>query len=265
MKTTILLISSVIIIMYGCTEDSPLIPDSNLVVVQAYLYAGEPVKDIRLTSTLAIDADTSKAPPINDAEVVLIKDGERFELTASAGDSGYYHYAGDDLIVQTNDLFQIEIIYNDKLVSAETTVPEVPINLALSDNVFQVPDYFIPSDMDEGITLSWTNENDALYFVVIDNLEDNPQEILTYMPSTALKRLISQPINRDFYNINFRLVTHRGKHRIKLYRINQEYADLYQSREQDSRDLNEPLTNIVNGLGIFSAFNSDSIFFNVVP
>ena len=41
------------------------------------------------------------------------------------------------------------------------------------------------------------------------------------------------------------MMTHLGKHRVKVCRVNQEYADLYQSRNQDSRDLNEPLTNIV--------------------
>ncbi|MBC8181278.1 hypothetical protein H8E88_09140 [candidate division KSB1 bacterium] len=49
---------------------------------------------------------------------------------------------------------------------------------------------------------------------------------------------------------------------MKVFRVNQEYGDLYQSRNQDSRDLNEPLTNIVNGLGVFSAFNCDSVFFD---
>jgi hypothetical protein len=32
-------------------------------------------------------------------------------------------------------------------------------------------------------------------------------------------------------------------------------------RQQNSRYLNEPLTNIVNGLGVFSAFAGDSVFF----
>ncbi len=35
-------------------------------------------------------------------------------------------------------------------------------------------------------------------------------------------------------------------------------------RIQDSRDLNEPPTNIDGGLGVFSAFASDSVFFQVV-
>ena len=165
--------------------------------------------------------------------------------------------------MQTDDLFKLEIIYKDILISAETTVPDMPHNMELSDSVLHIPDYYLPYEMDEEITLTWSNEEKELYFVVIENIDENPQEILTNRPSSSVKRWISQPISRDFYPINFRSVTHRGKHRIKLYRINQEYADLYLSRDQDSRDLNEPLTNIVNGLGIFSAFNSDSLFFTV--
>jgi hypothetical protein len=71
-------------------------------------------------------------------------------------------------------------------------------------------------------------------------------------------------LNRDSYSINHRIIIHYGRHQVKLYRINQEYADLYMSRQQDSRDLNEPLTNIQNGLGVFSAFNSEIVYFDAV-
>jgi hypothetical protein len=252
-----------IILLWGCTEDSPFIPDNKLVVVQAYLYADEPVSDIRLTTTLPIDADTGKAPPINNADVTLIKDGQRFLLSASPGDSGYYHYEGSDLTVNADDIFNIEVNYEDEIISAETTVPEAPVGMALSDTILSIPNYYRPIEMTKEITLSWSNENEQLYFVVIENIDENPDEILTFMPSRGGKKMISLPTNRDYYTINFRSVSYRGKHRVKLYRINQEYADLYLSRQQDSRDLNEPLTNIQNGLGIFSAFNSDSLFFTV--
>jgi len=260
--TSIFLILSFI----SCTEDSPLIPDSDLLVVQAYLYANEPVTDIKLTSTVAIDADTSIAPPVNDADVTLVRNDQRFDLVLSPGDSGGYHYPGNDLVVEENDIFKIAIEYKNQNITAETYVPVPPVNMNISDTTLTVPDFtnFNPSlfqDMDE-ITLSWDNEDNDMFFVVIDNLEKNPQEIESGFRSFAQK-FISQPINRNTYPLRFRSFTHLGRHRIKLYRINQEYADLYQSREQDSRDLNEPLTNVVNGLGVFSAFNSDSLFLTV--
>ena len=252
-----------LIVLWGCTENSPFIPENTMVVVQAYLYADEQVTNIRITSTLPIDADTSKAPPINNADVTLIKNGQRFLLSSSAGDSGYYHYDGNALSVEANDYFKIEVNYENEIISAETTVPEAPNDMAMSDTVLSIPDYYRPIEMTGEIIITWTNENDQLYFIVIENIDENPEEILTYRPSGSGKKMISLPTSRDYYTINFRSVAYRGWHRVRLYRINQEYADLYLSRNQDSRDLNEPLTNINNGLGIFSAFNSDSLFFTV--
>ena len=96
----------------------------------------------------------------------------------------------------------------------------------------------------------------------MDNVEIDPQQIDTGIPFFQNRRFISQPISRDNYIISFMNVTHLGRHYVKVYRVNQEYADLYGTSSQSSRDLNEPLTNIKNGLGIFSAFNSDSVFFD---
>jgi len=55
-----------------------------------------------------------------------------------------------------------------------------------------------------------------------------------------------------------------GRHRVILYRVNEEYANLYENRNQDSRDLNEPPSNIEGALGVFSAFNSVAAEFDVV-
>lgn len=52
-------------------------------------------------------------------------------------------------------------------------------------------------------------------------------------------------------------------HEAEVYRVNGEYAQVYENRTQDSRDLNEPPSNIRNGLGVFSAFNSLSVSFEV--
>lgn len=275
MKDIILIMISISIaaLFAGCTKDYPLVPDSDLVVVQAYLYANEPVRDIRLTSTLPLDADTTKAPPINDASITLIKDGQRYNLIPSPGDSGYYHYPGEDLRVAENDRFELEIDYRDRLISAQTVVPQAPAGLSLSGTKVTVPDFSggfgFPdrSLMDSlAVEVFWENRDQSLFFIVLDNVDENPVEIDPgFGGGFRLPiRFISQPLNRESFRLNFRMFTHLGRHRLKLYRINQEYVDLYESRQQDSRDLNEPLTNIKNGLGVFSAFNSDSVFFEVV-
>ena len=111
------------------------------------------------------------------------------------------------------------------------------------------------------LTVNWEQEEDALYYILVENIEKNPVPIESQFGRPP-REFISQPTTRNEYTVNAMMMTHLGKHIVKVFRVNQEYADLYQSRNQDSRDLNEPLTNIVNGLGVFSAFNCDRVFFD---
>ena len=267
------IISISLLILIGCTEDSPMSPDSDFIVVRGYLYADEPITDIQITSTLTLGSEDSTAPPINNAAVSLIKENERYELVLSAGDSGYYHYEGDDLTVKAGDEFRIEVSYDDQLVSGTTNVPAAPQNVTISKTTLSFPDYDTMWELrQQGVsmdsirasmtlTVNWENEADALYYIVVENIDENPVEVETQF-GRGPGRFISQPMATGEYTVNAMMMTHLGRHRVKVYHVNQEYADLYQSRDQDSRDLNEPLTNIVNGLGVFSAFNSESVYFD---
>jgi hypothetical protein len=264
-----------LILTLGCHTDSPLAPDKSQVVVRGYLYAGEAVQDIRLTGTLPLGSDDTVAPPINSAQVSLFKAGNKYDLVASAGDSGYYHYPGADLTVVPGDEFQIQVSYENRLITATTTVPPAPQEVTISKSTLQLPDFDTMFEMREkgismdsiraltSLSVSWQDETDALYYVVVKNLEDNPVSSDTQFRGGP-RTIISQPRPGGEYHINAMMVTHYGKHEVRIYRVNQEYADLYQSRNQDSRDLNEPLTNIQNGLGVFSAFSSKTAYFTLL-
>ncbi|MCI0515903.1 DUF4249 domain-containing protein [candidate division KSB1 bacterium] len=275
MNKVFLMLILLVLIITGCTNDSPLAPDKELIVVRGYLYAGEPVTDIKLTSTLTLGSEDTLAPPINNAQVALLKAGQRYELASTPGDSGFYHYAGTDLEVKTGDEFQIEVQYNNQSVTAATIVPAAPQGVTISKSTLSFPDFDTLWELrQQGISMdsirnamtlsvNWEQAPDALYFIVVKNVDANPVEVESNFNNRRPPRaFISQPVATDEYTVNAMMMTHLGKHLVKVYRVNQEYADLYQSRNQDSRDLNEPLTNIINGLGVFSAFNSDSVYFD---
>ena len=259
----------------GCSNSSPLVPESDLVVLRGYLYAGEPVTEIQLTSTLGLGSTDTLAPPIPDAQVTLIKNQVRYSLVATSGRAGYYDYPGGDLQVAAGDQFRIEVSYFGKLASAETIVPPEPAGVAISSNELEVQSFtfdstgfgfgrgFLEQDT-TGLRVDWRNDDGSTYYVTLDNMEADPQPVDTRFPFDRPGRIISVPINTSEYRVNRFQVTHLGRYRVKVYRVNQEYADLYRSRNQDSRDLNEPLTNVVNGLGVFTAFDSDSVFFQAV-
>ncbi len=78
-------------------------------------------------------------------------------------------------------------------------------------------------------------------------------------------QMVTRPVNDDFYEISPRELTHFGTHRVIVFSVNEEYVNLYETQEQDTRKLNEPFSNIENGLGIFASFSSDTLYFEVVP
>lgn len=260
----------------GCSkESSPLMQNTNLVVIRGYVYASEPVSDIQITSSLSLGSEEENAPPINNAQVTVIKDGNHYALQPSPGDSGYYHYAGSDLTIKTGDKLRIEVYHFGKLAYGETVVPAPPKKVSISDNKLKVPQSFSfgfgrgrfgLDSLFGRLTVKWANENDALFYVTIENVDINAEQTSIgqgfFNPSRF--RFLSSPSAADSFTVSILNVSHTGPHRVKVYSVNQEYADLYASRSQNSRDLNEPLTNIKNGLGVFSAFNSDSVFFNVI-
>lgn len=248
----------------GCDSASPLLPEKELLVVRAYLYAGEPVADVQLTSTFALTSDDATDRPINDAKVSLEKAGKIYPLTASPGDSGYYHYAGDYLAVQAGDRFKISVEHNGQLATGETIIPAPPQNVSLTQNEILI-DASTPFDT-SSITVSWQGEN-TFYFVVVENLEASPtpidQSSFPGGPRAQLKTFRSRPIRENRFSIQRVDLTYFGAHRAKVYKVNREYANLYAFGQQDSRHLNEPETNIKNGLGVFAGFSSAAVGFIV--
>jgi hypothetical protein len=70
---------------------------------------------------------------------------------------------------------------------------------------------------------------------------------------------ISSPTTENHYRLNEMQLKYIGAYYTYAYHVNNEYVNLYKSREQDSWKMTEPLTIIKNGLGVFSAFASYTV------
>ena len=250
----------------ACSDSDPVGPDGDLLVVRAFLFAGEPVGDFRITTTVPLVSEDTTGIPVSDAMVWLERDDVRFDLIATPGVAGAYHYPGSDLVVAAGEVFELGISRGSQSISAITVVPPPPEGFAVSSDVMDVVDLTAgfggrgggPGGglAFGGLIVRWTNPERDLFFVVVDNLEDDPVQISAPEFIGRARRFTSAPTPADSTAISQLSLTHLGEHRIRLYHVNQEYADLYEGRVQDSRDLNEPPSNIVGGLGVFSAFSS---------
>jgi hypothetical protein len=248
------------ILIFASCETPFSVSEDDRFVVQAYLYAGEPVTDVRVTSILPLGSEDLAAPPINHANITLIKNGLRYTLVPSPGDSGYYHYPGDDLVIETGDIFDFEGTVDGITATARTTVPSPPDEVSVSPAAVPVEGFW-PA---ESVFVRWPNPQGHWYFITHMNVEPEPEAIFEGTVMIRPSLIISEPTDEDFLEIPFFRMRHYGRYEAKVHRVNEEYVQLYMSREQDTRDLNEPVTNINNGLGIFTAFSSRTVYFEVL-
>jgi hypothetical protein len=250
---------AVLLAITGCEADplSP-VPDARF-VVQAFLYAGEPVTDVRITAVLPLGAADSVAPPINHAQVTLRKEGIRYVLLPTPGNAGFYHYAGEDLTVAVGDTFDLEVAVDGVTASGRTTVPPPPDSVRVSSTELRVDGFFAA----ESVVVRWENPERNWYFITHRNVEDDPEPIFEGTIFIRPGLILSEPTAADSAEISRLSLRHFGRYEVRVHRVNAEYERLYMSRRQDTRDLNEPASNIANGLGIFTAFSSRSAFFLV--
>lgn len=268
-RTLIIPIALSLWTLQGCTNN-PVAPSETQLVLRGYLFAGQPVQDIQLTSSASIFSSDTVDPPVSDATVLLLKGGNSYSLAPNAANPGYYYYPGNDLTVATGDDFKIQIDYHGQQTSAETVVPAQPTGITISTSTMRFQPDTIQTRFGTRLTVvgldttvaTWANPTGDYYYIVIESIDSTRQ--LLRGDSLFTRRFVSQPTNQQSYRINNNSILYTGRHVLRVYHVNKEYADLYRSREQDSRTLNEPLTNVRNGLGIFSAFASDSLYFSVV-
>jgi hypothetical protein len=269
-----LFISATYLLFISCSQEEKV---TDNYVVEAYIYSNEPVKNIKVTQTLSIQSTDTIAPPVKDATIVLKKSGIEYLLQFDDKSSTYF-YPANDLEVRPNDVFDITVKSQPRIATASTVVPLATRGLNLSDNKIHIPQIQINLYTREQVTalfasarlkVNWDNSDNQLHFISVESLDkfdpifpsDFPPSVITLFRTF---RFVSAPNRNNTYEIIGLSLETYGRYRVKVYRVNKEYADLFENQKQDSRDLNEPPSNITNAFGIFSAFASDSAFFEVV-
>lgn len=269
---------AVIVVLAACASDgvSPS-AEADLIVVQAYLFVGEVVDDVRITGTVLLGEDPTLAESVDDATVRLTRDGVTYTLQA-VGTNGQYTYEGSDLVIGEGERFVLEVERGGVLLAtAETVTPRFPMGVALSDDVLQAPTFGAGGGgggfgggggglNQNALEVTWKNDDPSLHYVVIEGLDPNAEFILPDFVRENFGgfRLVSRPTLDGFFRVNLRTLETLGLHRATVYRVNEEYGDLFENQAQDSRDLNEPPSNVIGALGVFSAFAGVSVLFDVV-
>ncbi len=263
-------------VLSGCFSTELEFEEQYLIVVEAYIYAGTNLTNINLTSMISFGNDSTGGEGIEDALVTLGKDSRIWLLQHNPDSAGNY-IPEQDITVEPGDTFSLMIEAGGMMLQSSTVVPDLPPEINLSASSIYIPKVDNPRDQGQidfpdPIELTWDNPDKRYYYFRIENIERDPESIMPDPPDDMpfakggfAFQMVTRPVNDDLYRITTRELTHFGTHRLIVYSVNQEYVNLFETQEQDTRKLNEPFTNIENGLGIFTSFSSDTLFFEVIP
>ncbi|MEQ9297082.1 MAG: DUF4249 family protein [Cyclobacteriaceae bacterium] len=263
-----------LLVLFSCEEEEI---GSDTFVVEGFVYAGSPITDINIKSTVPFDAVSTPGQPIPTAQATINMDGQSVPLTFNPETQRYE--GPQDFIVEPGLDLRLDLQVGELSATGQTLVPSYPQGLNTSISKIIIPEIELSRDLREVLTalfedarldIRWENAAEDFHFLVIEPAdtanteplfnEDIPSNVGTFFDNF---RLVSEPSRDSTYTVVGLSLQNYGSYRAILYRINQEYADLYADQLQDSRNLNEPPSNIENGLGIFTGISSDTILFEI--
>ncbi len=259
------LLFSISILFLACEKQSTEVIESKTTVVEAYLHAGKTIDSLKITQSLSLTiADSIIAL---DDLVVNISDSNNQYTLNSIGNGIYQN---TELIIENDKSYRLEIERDGAVISAETYIPnkkETQISLtqvALPKIELNTP-IGIPTGSIDAVEITWDNSEGDYYYTSISNIEIDPETVNENDTGQLSRSIISEPQISSFYAIfPRREFSHYGTHQIIVYRVNPEYAALYESSGNSTLSLEEPPTNIENGLGIFTGASSDTLYLEVV-
>ena len=183
---------------------------------------------------------------------------------------GNGEYTDSSLVVAEGEEYHISFSFNSKVVSAYTNVPAKPskftqsattISLSKRDSSSVPPTM---TTMPDPVKLSWTNNDASYYLVVIENIESSPEAIFNFGTKTPPgNRFRKQPVTSSGLEIRSQEFQYFGTHRLILFHVLPDYANLYNQSGTSSQNLTNPASSISNGYGIFTGLNSDTLYIEV--
>ena len=269
MKKTIFIIIAAL--MLSCEKDDISINNetTDIAVVQSYIEPSSTVK-VKLTKMLPfLEEGNTDLQTIDNAIVFINYNGNDFLLSPITDKLGEYECLDTSLQIITDKEYSLHFEYNDYTVSAKTIIPSKPINVSLNTTTYYIDTNLTgPASMTQNpMIVNWDNLDNSYHLVIVEYLETTYTPINSKLNPDSYSyftKVSTNPINNNSVNLTTRQhLMFFGNYRIIIYKINEEYVNLYENINQSTLNLVEPLTNIENGLGIFTGMNSDTLFLEV--
>lgn len=256
----------------GCEQETIETIESKTAIVQGYLYAGQSVDSLKITQSFSYAQADTNVITLDDLEVTVSDFSNQYPLF-SIGDGMYQNL---DVIIKQDQSYRLEFAWQGETISAETYIPKKK-EAQLSTPQIELAKVELGSfggfggTIPDPVEISWENIEGDYYYIVVKNIENNPEYVNENIAQFQADNggqsrfvFITEPQITDFYAIDARReLTQFGTHQVVVFRVNPEYAALYESSGNSSLSLEQPPTNVVNGLGLFTGVSSDTLYLEV--
>jgi hypothetical protein len=238
-------------------------------IVESYLRPGS-YANVKITRQIPFSSGVNYSDDNIDALTIKITHNNTDFTLKPVGEG---QYVASSLIINEGERYDLSFVYNKKNVSAYTEVPTRPLNFTQSIKSISLEKMDSTSggqwmggfSMPEPISLTWDNSDGSYYIVVIENMATTLVPIRDFgsrvPPGNRFRKAPTTASGLELRPMEFQYF---GKHRLILYHVLPDYASLYSENQSSSLNLTNPSTSIMNGYGIFTGLNSDTLFIDVI-
>lgn len=262
LKISILLL---FLFLISCSKEKS--PFTDTPILESYLLPGNnPI--VKITRQIPFSSGVPYSGDDIKALQVKLSFGNESRLLTVQGDSCY---TDKTLFIEQGLQYNLTFSFNSKNVSAYTQVPLKPVNFkqsATTISIVRMDSTFGPPqggfNMPDPVELTWINSDTSYYLLVIENMESTLDPVRSFGGMTPPGNMFRErPTTASGISLRPQEFQYFGRHRLILYHVLPDYASLYDNRISSSQNLTNPSTAIVNGYGIFTGLNADTLYLNV--
>jgi Domain of unknown function (DUF4249) len=282
MKNSYLQILLLSLISASCIEVNNIITPGDRPVIEAYLAPGNTISMKVFTEIPYTAEDSAYSKPIL---------GLSIKITGNDGLNIVLKEKGEGVYVSTAKLgkagatYKMSFTHSGRIISAETTLPKAPEKFKMDKTEISrvARDFsagFTPGqgppqgggfqqETNTAVNLTWNNPDNVYHFVAAQLIDANATQILIpppsngNMPARPARRFNNQPVLTSSSTLRGQSFEYFGRYAIILYRLNPDYAALYENTSTTSQNIATPVSTITNGLGIFTGINADTLILTV--
>jgi len=233
-------------------SESPSPDPENQIIVEAYVFANEPVDHVKVTKIG--QGSESSIIPVSDAQVVLSQGSSSVALSPTEGSPGFYHIPDSNTVFSGSEMLSLKVVVNGYTYQSQTKFPPAIGNLTISNNYINL-NSFLPTQIVASLT--WDPAPGAMAYGLF--IKKHQADTIYQLPEAD--DASDGPLYSIHTESGVELLAehfdHLGNYHLYVSAVNDEYIEMHGG--EGSAELRGGPSNITGGWGIFTAFNGSEV------